>query len=90
VGTGAIRYTVFECAQKLTNSQLNLSHGTKQKRVMKKLKTKHRYAYKKRSGHKVCGVSPEAKESWWEGFVKEVGHEPKVKKRELWMVRVVR
>ena len=28
------------CDQNLTNSQLNLPHGTKQKRVMTKLKTK--------------------------------------------------
>ena len=33
-----IRYIIFTCAQKMTNSQLNLPHGTKQK-VMKKLKT---------------------------------------------------
>jgi len=26
---------------------------------------------------------------WWERFVKEVGLEPGVKDRELWMVRVV-
>jgi len=26
---------------------------------------------------------------WWERFVKEVGFEPGVKDRELWMVRVV-
>jgi len=34
-----IRYTIFTCAEKLTNSQLNLPHGTTQK-VTKKLKTK--------------------------------------------------
>jgi len=28
------------CAQKLTSSQLSLPHGTKQKRIMKKLKNK--------------------------------------------------
>ena len=26
---------------------------------------------------------------WWERFVKEVGLEPEVKERELWMARVV-
>jgi len=31
---------IFTCAQKLTYSQLNLPHGTKQKRIMKKLKIK--------------------------------------------------
>ena len=37
-----IRYDtmIFTCAQKLTWSQLNLPHGTKQKRIMKKLKIK--------------------------------------------------
>jgi len=29
---------IFMCAQKLTYSQLNLPHRTKQKRIMKKLK----------------------------------------------------
>jgi len=29
------------CAQKLTSSQLNLLHGTEQKRIMKKLKSKN-------------------------------------------------
>ena len=42
-------------------SQLNLPHGTKQKRIMKKLKTKKTGdAQKKRSGREVRGVSPEA------------------------------
>jgi len=31
-------WRIFTCAQKLANSQLNLPHGTKQKRPMKKLK----------------------------------------------------
>jgi len=30
------------------------------------------------------------KSLWWERIVKEVGLEPGVKERELWMVRVVR
>ena len=34
-----IRWTILTCAQKLTSSQLSLPHGTKQKRIMKKLKT---------------------------------------------------
>jgi len=33
-----IRWTILTCAQKLTSSQLSLPHGTKQKRLMKKLK----------------------------------------------------
>jgi len=33
-----IRWTILTCAQKLTSSQLSLPHGTKQKRIMKKLK----------------------------------------------------
>jgi len=54
----------------------NLLHGTKQKIVMKKTKTKNRDAQKKRSSHK-------AMESVlrWERFVKEVGLEPGVKER---------
>jgi len=40
------------------SSQLNLPHGTKQKRIMKKLKNGD--AQKKRSGCEVRGVSPEA------------------------------
>jgi len=35
-----IRWRIFTCAQKLANSQLNLPHGTKQKRLTKKLKIK--------------------------------------------------
>jgi len=34
------RWRIFTCAQKLAYSQLNLPHGTKQKRLMKKLKIK--------------------------------------------------
>ena len=56
-----IRWTILTCAQKLTISQLNLPHGTKQKRIMKKRKTeKNGDAQKKRSGREVRGVSPEA------------------------------
>jgi len=44
----------------LTSSQLNLPHGTKQKRTMKKLKTKNGDTQKKRFGREVRGVSPEA------------------------------
>jgi len=33
---------IFTCAQKLTNSQLNLLHGTEQKRVMKNQKQKQK------------------------------------------------
>jgi len=34
------RWRIFTCDQKLAYSQLNLSHGTKQKTLMKKLKIK--------------------------------------------------
>jgi len=34
------RWRIFTCAQKLAYSQLNLPHGTIQKRLMKKLKIK--------------------------------------------------
>jgi len=51
--------TIFTCAQKLTNSQLSLLHGTKnQKRVMKTTKKqKNQDAEKKSSSHKVHEVS---------------------------------
>jgi len=48
---------------------------------VKELKTKNRDAQKKRSGHKVRGVSHAAGKIWWERFVKEVGFEPEVKER---------
>jgi len=51
---------ILTCAQTLTSSQLNLLHGTEQKRMMKKLKIKNGDAQKKRSGREVHGVSPEA------------------------------
>jgi len=46
----AIRWTILTCAQKLTSSQLNLPHGTKQKRIMKKLKTTRMWANAQRDG----------------------------------------
>ena len=66
----------------LTSSQLSLPHGTKQKRIMKKQKTKNGDAQKKRSSREVRGVSPEAgRESMGERFVEEVGLEPGLKER---------
>jgi len=51
------RCTILTCAQKLTNSQLNLPHGTKQKRVKKSNEEtknkKNRDDKKKRLSHKV-------------------------------------
>jgi len=55
-----IRWTILVCAQKLTCSQLDLPHGTEQKRAMKKLKTNNGDAQKKQSGREVRGVSREA------------------------------
>ena len=55
-----LRLTISTCAQQLTSSQLNLPHGTEQKRIMKKLKPKNGHAQKKRSGREVRGVSSEA------------------------------
>jgi len=74
----------------LTCSQLNLPHGTKQKRIMKKLKTKMEML--RRNGPVVKFVESVlrlAGSLWWERFVKEVGLKTGVKERELWMVRVV-
>ena len=87
-----VRYDTIHyitCAQKLTNS-----HGTKQKRVLKKLKTKDRDAQKKWSSHKVRGVSFEAGRESMVGkilCVKEVGLEQEVKEREreLWLPRMM-
>ena len=45
----------------LTSSQLNLPHGTKQKKNNEETKNKkNRRAHKKWSDHEVRGVSPEA------------------------------
>jgi len=67
---------IFMCAEKLTYSQLNLPHGTKQKRTMKKLKIKTEMLRKKQSSHKAVQsvLRPEGS-LWWERFVKKVGYE---------------
>ena len=41
-----IWWTILTCAQKLTRSQLSLPHGTKPKRIMKKLKTYKKPSYR--------------------------------------------
>jgi len=84
-----IRWRIFTCIEKLANSHLNLPHGTKQKRLMKKLKKKPS-AQKKQSSHKAVEsvLKPEGS-LWWDRFVKKVGLERGVKERDLWMVRVV-
>jgi len=46
------RWRIFRCAQKLANSQLNLPHGTKQKKTIEETENKNRDAQKKRSSHK--------------------------------------
>ena len=40
------------CAQKLAYSQLNLPHGSKQKKTNEETENKNRYAQNKRSSHK--------------------------------------
>ena len=55
-----IRYTTFARAQQLTNNQLNLPHGTKQKKSNEETKDEKSDAQKKRSSHKVRVVSSEA------------------------------
>jgi len=47
--------------QKLTNSQLNLPHGTKHKKSNEETKNRKPSAQKERSSHKVYEVSPEDK-----------------------------
>jgi len=75
-------WRIFTCAQKLANSQLNLPHGTKQKRLMKKLKNKNRDVQKKRSSHKaVESVLRMEGSVWWERFEEKVSLEPGVKER---------
>ena len=73
-----IRYSIFTYTQKLTNSQLSLTHGAKQKGVTNKLKTE----MLRRNGAVIKSVElvlrPEGS-LWWERFVKEVGLEPGVK-----------
>ena len=73
---------IFTCAQKLTYTQLNLPHGTKQKNNNEETKNKKRDAQKKRSSHKAVEsvLRPEGS-LWWERFVKKVGLEPGVKER---------
>jgi len=72
----------FTCAKKLTYSQLNLPHGTKQKRLMNKLKINTEMLRKKRTSNKAVEsvLRPEGS-LWWERFVKKVGLEPGVKER---------
>jgi len=69
------RYTMLMSAQKLMNSQLNLPHGTKQKkRVKKKLKTKTEML--RRNGPIIKSVESVLRlegSIWWERSVKEVG-----------------
>jgi len=72
--------TIFSCAQKLTGSQLNLPHETKNRSNEENRKQKKQDAQKKRSGNEVRGVSPEAgRESVMGKFVKELSFEPGVK-----------
>jgi len=70
--------------QKLTNSQLNLPHETKQKKSNEESKTEKQDAQKKGSVKSVESVVRPEGSLWWERFVKEVGIclEPGVKERE--------
>jgi len=51
-----MRYTIFTCAQKLTSSQLNLPHGTRQKRLTKKLLKKQKPRCLEKNGPVVKSV----------------------------------
>jgi len=66
-----IRQAIFTCAQKLTNSQVNLQQGTKQKRNNEV--AKNRDVQKKESSNKVRGVSPEARRESMVGKICEKG-----------------
>jgi len=85
-----IRYnTLFMCAQKLTNSPLNLPHWTKQK-SNEETKKKNRDAHKKRSSHEVSGVSAEDGRESMAGKIYKRGMSWAGSEREmeLWVVRV--
>jgi len=75
---------IFMCAQKLTNSQLNLPHGTKRKNSNEETKkqNKNRGPQKKRSVIKSVEFVLWPKGSpWWERFAKEVGCQPGMEER---------
>ena len=74
------RWRIFTCAQKLANSQLNLPHGTKQKKTDEETENKNGDAQKKRSSHKAVEsvLRPEGS-LWGKRYVKAVGLEPGVK-----------
>jgi len=48
------------CTQKLMASQLNLPHGTKNKKKRNEPKTNNQYSLEDNGLGEVCGVSPEA------------------------------
>jgi len=73
-----IRYDTMVYVKADEYSQLNLPHGTKQNRIMKKLKTKNGDAQKK-SAESVLRLEGSL---WWERFVKKVGLEPGLKEIE--------
>ena len=78
-----IRLTILTCAQKLTNSQINLPHGTEQKKNNEETKTK-KTDMLRRNGSVVKSVVSVLRlegSLWWERFVKEVGLEAEVKER---------
>jgi len=65
-----IRWTILTCAQKLTSSRLSLPHGTKEKRIMKKLK--HKTQMLRRNGPVVKSVESVLRlegSLWGERFV---------------------
>jgi len=68
-----IRLTILTCAQKLTSSQLNLPHGTKQKRIMKKLKTKKRRCSEETETGRKSMMGTICEEVGLEAGVKETG-----------------
>ena len=60
----------------LAYAQLNLPHGTKQKKTNEETETKNRDAQKKRSSHKaVESVLRTEGSLWWERFEEKVGLE---------------
>jgi len=73
-----VRYdtiTIFTCTQKLTNSQLNLPHGTKENKKRNEETKKQNTDMLRRKGPVIKSLEsilrPE-ESLWWERFAKEV------------------
>jgi len=79
-----IRYRNINVRSKADySSQLNLAHGNEEKKRKKrneKTRTKNAHAPRNRCQYEVREVNPAERTDglWWEGFLKNVGFEPRV------------